>query len=77
MNVASVLFWNKNRAFGFAACEDGSPDVLVHASNLPASRRNPQEGDRFTFDPGLRAGRPVALNIKFLTPITPVVGSQS
>jgi cold shock protein len=74
MKSATLLFWNRNRAFGFAACDDGSPDVFVHAANLPANRRIAAEGDRISFDLGERAGRPIALNIQFLTPVD---GSKS
>jgi CspA family cold shock protein len=68
MITATVLFYNRAKGFGFAAPDNPGDDVFIHISNMPSGHKFAEEGDRISYDPGIRNGRPLALNIQFLPP---------
>ena len=64
--TGKVKFFNESKGFGFFTRDDGSGDVFVHRSELPADVKALYEGQAVSFDiekttRGLRA-----VNIKLL-----------
>ncbi len=51
MNVkGKVKFFNEAKGYGFFTCDDGSGDVFIHRSDLPAGIDLLYEGRAATFD---------------------------
>ena len=71
MKNGTCVFFNRKRGWGFATPDDGTNDVFVHVSELPAEHRYLNEGDRISFEIGERNGRPLALSIRLLETGTP------
>jgi cold shock CspA family protein len=66
---ATVLLYHREKGWGFALPDDaGANDVFLHCRNLPIERKFAVSGDRISYVLGERDGRPIALNVKFLTP---------
>jgi len=66
MPQATVVFYNRAKGFGFATPDIPGDDVFLHNSNMPSGHRFAAEGDRISYEPSTRNGRPLALNIQFL-----------
>jgi CspA family cold shock protein len=66
MMTGTVAFYNRAKGFGFVTPDDLGNDAFLHISNLPLDHRYATEGDRVSFEPGTRNGRPLALKIQFL-----------
>jgi cold shock protein len=66
--TGTVLSYSRTRGWGFALPDDGSNDVFLHRSNLPNERKFLNEGDRISYEPGERNGRPIALEIRCIAP---------
>lgn len=47
--TGTVKWFSDDKGFGFVVCDDKTPDVFVHHSQL--SGRKPREGDRVEFTP--------------------------
>jgi cold shock protein len=51
MNTGTVKFYNTQKGFGFIELDDGSNDVLVHATALErAGMSSLNEGQKVSFD---------------------------
>jgi cold shock protein len=50
MTTGKVKFFNEKKGFGFFIPDDGSPDVFVHRTDLPAEVVFLYEGQAVTFD---------------------------
>ena len=61
-----VLRFDRKSGWGFALPDDLSSDVFLHRRNLPDNHRFLNEGDRISYDLGLRDGKPIALNIQIV-----------
>lgn len=73
--IAICSHFNRLKGFGFAipANEAGQPDntqpdIFVHAKNI-TNRKFLIEGDLITYDIGAFQDRPVAVNVKVITPV--------
>jgi cold shock protein len=67
VQIGKLKLWNKDRGFGFIACDDGSGDVFVHISALNrAGIEDIEEGARLFFEvtADKRNGRPSATNLQ-------------
>jgi len=49
MTIGKIKFYNDSKGFGFITPEDGSKDVFVHASGLPAGKPL-REGDKISYE---------------------------
>lgn len=65
---ATVLSWNRKRAFGFLLPDDGinANDLFVHISALPPTQRFLLEGDVVEYTLGFFKGQPVATDVKVI-----------
>lgn len=69
MKYATVVFFNRQRGWGFAMPDSGlENDVFLHVSNLPADRRFLFDGERICYELGEHDGKPLALNIRIVAP---------
>lgn len=49
MKSGRVKFWNKEKAYGFIVCDDGSKDAFMHISDW-RGKKDPEEKQSVTFD---------------------------
>ena len=67
MKYATVLRFNRNRGFGFAAPDDETgTDIFIHVSQLPSHRKVLREGDRISYEIGQFKDKTVAVNIRLI-----------
>ena len=77
------VFYLPEKGFGFVRTDDAvieDPDIFVHHSQVPArkyGRKYLIKGERVEFDLGERNGKPQALKVRPLAPVTPVVTPAS
>jgi cold shock protein len=67
MMTGTVSFYNRQRGWGFIIPDDlSSPDMFLHARNLPDSHKYANQGDRVSYDvgPSDRGSRPLAINAR-------------
>jgi CspA family cold shock protein len=60
--TGTVKFFIPARGFGFIISDAGGSDVFMHAADIVS--RDLERGERVTYIPGLRRGRPCATQVR-------------
>jgi len=68
MFTGKIKWYNEAKGYGFIACDDGGPDLFVHATGLNTDNGFPIlcPGDAVTFDVGEGRKGPLAENVRKL-----------
>ena len=64
MSTGTVKMFNEARGFGFITPDDGSKDLFVHVSAIPAGSKTLKENDKVQYDIEQSAKGPRAANLK-------------